>query len=158
MTEDHLREEQELVAEASKSSPKEDVEPIYRSLLARNVKAFLEAKGETIDFENTPEYLTNGAKLLKKTFGAELAAYICRQEETKRFNRWCRGTDLPKQYESKNLLAAIEITEILLGNMSAKKALEWMISPCPYILDDLPMDYMRLDSDLVRKAALQNFL
>jgi len=142
------------VTEEEKEAP----EPIYRSLLARNVKAFLEAKGQKVDLEMTPEYMTNGAKLLKKIFGTDLAAYICNLDDTKRFNRWCRGADMPKQYEAKGLLAAIEIAEILLGNMSPERTLTWMISPCSYILDDLPMDYMRLDSDLVRKAALQNFL
>lgn len=136
---------------------KEEVEPIYRSILARNVKAFLEAKGQKVDLENTPEYLTEGAKLLKKIYGLDLAAYISRQENTTRFKRWCRGTDLPKPYE-KGLLAAIEVTEILLGRLTAEKAREWMITSCSYILDDLPMDYMRLDPELVRRAALQNLV
>lgn len=158
MTEDHLREEREIAAEYAAKPPKEDVEPMYRTLLARNVRAFLEAKGGSVELENTPEYLTTGAKLLKKIYGLDLAAYICRQDDTKRFNRWCRGADLPKHYEAKGLLAAIEVTEILLGRFTAQRAMQWMITPCPYILDDLPMDYIRLDSDLVRRAALQNFV
>lgn len=137
---------------------RQNVEPVYRTLMARNMKAFLEAKGQHVDLENTPEYLSDGARLLKKVFGVYLGAFICRQDNITRFNRWCRGTDLPKHYEAAGLLAAIEIAEILLNRMTPQKAKLWMTTPCPYILDDLPMDYVRLDSDLVRKAALQNFL
>jgi|ERR1700694_41202 len=131
--------------------------PIYRSLLARNVKAFLEAKGESAELR-TPEYLTNGAVLLKKTFGPHLAAYITRQEDVRRFNKWVKGEDLPAPYEAVGLIAAIEVTEILLGKLTPPRAKEWMTTPCSYILDNLPMDFIREDSDLVRRAALQNFL
>lgn len=131
---------------------------MYRSLMTRNVKAFLAAKGERAELEKTPEYMTEGAKLLKKVFGVDLAAYMCRQDETKRFNRWCRGNDLPRQYEAIGLLAAIEVVEILLGKLSPAQAREWMLAPCGYILDNLPMDFIRADAELVRRAALQNFL
>lgn len=130
-------------------------ESLYVSSLA---KAFLQARGQKAELERTPEYLTNGAKLLKKIYGSELAAYLCRLEDTRRFNRWCRAIDLPQQYEAVGLLAAIEVTEILLGKLSPKRAKEWMISPCPYILDNLPMDFLREDFGLVRRAALQSFL
>lgn len=136
----------------------EKPEPIYRSLMVRNIKAFLEAKGQVANLEMTPEYMSEGAKLLKKVFGLELAAYMCRLDETRRFNRWCRGVDLPKQYEAAGLLDSIEIAEILLGKLPPVRAKEWMLAPCSYILDNLPMDFMREDSGLVRKAALQNFL
>lgn len=142
----------------AEEQPKERVEPIYRSLLARNIKAFLEAKGQHVDLEMTPEYMTNGALLLKKTFGADLAAYMCRQDDTKRFNKWVKGLDLPQVYEAVGLLASIEITEILLGKFTATRAKEWMLTPCSYILDDMPMDMIRIDSDLVRRAALQNYV
>lgn len=140
MTEDHLREEREQ---------------IYVSSLAR---AFLKARGEKSELQRTPEYLTNGAKLLKKIYGSDLAAYLCRMDDTRRFNRWCRAQDLPEHYEAVGLLGAIEVTEILLGKLTPKKAKEWMITPCAYILYDLPMDFIREDLDLIRRAALQNFL
>lgn len=135
-----------------------DIEPIQVTQLGRNVRAFLEAKGERVDLERTPEYLTNGANLLKKTYGVDMAAYLARQDDTRRFRKWVKGEDLPKPFEAVGLLAAIEITEILLGKLSPKKAKEWMITPCSYIIDNLPMDTIRDDADLVRQAALQVFL
>lgn len=141
MTEDHLQEEQQA--------------QIYVSSLAR---AFSKARGDKAELERTPEYLAGGARLLKSVYGSQLAAYLCRLEETRRFNRWCRAVDLPERYEAIGLLAAIETTEILLGKLTAKRAKEWMITPCAYILDNLPMDFIREDADLVRRAALQHSL
>lgn len=142
----------------AEEQPKEKTGPIYRSLLARNIKAFLDVKGQHINPEATPEYMTNGAVMLKKTYGADLAAYMCRQDDTKRFNRWVKGLDLPQAYEAVGLLASIEVTEILLGKFVPTRAKEWMLTPCSYILDSLPMDFIREDPDLVRRAALQIFL
>ena len=133
-------------------------EPIFKAAISRNIQKFLEARGESLELQRTPEYLTKGALLLKKTFGADLGAYMCRQDDTKRFNKWVKGLDLPLAYEAVGLLAAIEITEILLGKLSPKRAKEWMTTPCPYILHELPLDFIQMDSDLVRRAALQNFL
>jgi hypothetical protein len=135
-----------------------DVEPIHVTQLGRNVRAFLEAKGESIELERTPEYLTNGANLLKKVYGIDLAAYLTRQDDTRRFRKWVKGVDLPKPFEAVGLLAAIEVTEILLGKFPPKRAKEWMMTPCSYIIDNLPMDILREDSELVRRAALQIFL
>ena len=132
--------------------------PLMKGQVTRNIKAYLEARGEFFELQRTPEYMTNGAVVLKKTFGAELAAYICRQDDIKRFNKWVKGVDLPQPYEAVGLLAAIEVTEILLGKFTARRAKEWMLAPCAYILDNLPMDFMKEDSDLVRRAALQIFL
>lgn len=134
------------------------VDPIKVSQLNRNVRAFLEAKGDKTELERTPEYLTNGANLLKKTFGIDLAAFITRQDDTKRFRKWVKGEDLPKSFEAIGLLSAIEVTEILLGKFSPKRAKEWITTPCSYIIDNLPMDVLREDPELVRKAALQIFL
>ena len=130
------------------------VSPIYRSQLTRNLRAFLKAKGEEFDPARTPEYLTQGANLLKKTFGVHLAAYICNQTDIKRFNKWVKGQDLPEIFEAGGLLNAIEITEILLGKLNASQAKQWMLTPKEYILYELPMDVIRSDAELVRRAAL----
>lgn len=126
---------------------------VYVSNLA---KALLKSRG--VELEKTPEYLTEGAKLLKKTYGTHLAAYMCRLENVSRFNKWCKGEDLPQPYEAVGLISSIEITEILLGKLLPARAKEWMVTPCPYILDNLPMDFIREDYGLVKRAALQNFL
>ena len=139
-------------------SEEQKIEPILKSQLSRNVRAFLEAKGEKVELEHTPDYLTEGANLLKKVYGVELAAFICRQDDVRRFKKWVKGEDLPKFYEATGLVAAIEITEILLGKLTPARAKEWMITPCSYIIYELPMDFIREDSELVRRAALQIFL
>jgi hypothetical protein len=135
-----------------------DIEPIVQYQLTRNVKAFLEAKGENFDPTRRPEYLIEGATLLKKTFGSDLAAYMCRQDNTTRFKRWCRGTDLPANYESQGLVYAIEIAQILLGKLTPRRAKEWMTTPCQYLMNELPLDFVVEDPELVRRAALQLFL
>lgn len=131
------------------------MEPIYQGQLVKNLKAFLKAKGEDFNLERTPEYLTNGANLLKKTYGVKMAAYICNQNDTKRFNKWVKGEDLPKTFEAGALLAAIEITEIILGKLKADQAKEWMMTPNEYIIGEFPMDMIRLDTELTRRAALR---
>lgn len=133
-------------------------DPIYSGQLTRNIQAFLQSRGEELQFKRTPEYLTNGAKLLKKTFGSDLGAYMCRQDDTRRFNKWTKGEDLPAAYESVGLVAAIEIVEILLGKLTARRAKEWMTTPSLYLAWELPLDLIREDAELVRRGALQLFL
>lgn len=134
------------------------MEPIFQGQLTRNLKAFLKAKGEDFNLEKTPEYLTNGAILIKRTFGVKMGAYICNQNDTKRFNKWVKGEDLPQTFEVGSLLAAIEITEILLGKLQPKEAKEWMLTPNDYIIGEFPMDFMRTDPELTRRAALQLYI
>ena len=133
------------------------VESIFQGQLERNLRAFLKAKGQDFDLQKTPEYLKEGVALLKKTFGVKMAAYICGQNDTKRFSKWAKGEDLPQTFEAGGLLSAIEITEILLGKLDAKTAKQWMLTPNDYIIGEFPMDFIRLDPDLVRRAALQLF-
>ena len=134
------------------------VAPIYQGQLVRNLKGYLKARGEEFNLEKAPEYLTDGAKLLKKVYGIKLAAYLCRQNDTKRFSKWVKGEDLPKIYESGGLLDAIEITEILLGKLSEAETQRWMKSPCEYLFFNLPMDFIRDASDEVRNAALRLYV
>lgn len=130
-------------------------EEIYQGQLVRNLRAFLKARGEEFNLEKTPEYLTHGANLLKRVYGVKLAAYLCRQNDTKRFSKWVKGEDLPQVYEAGGLLEAIEITGILLGRLSEYETKEWMKSPAEYLFYNLPMDFIRDVPDEVRRAALR---
>lgn len=134
---------------------KTQIDPVYRAQLTRTISAFLEARGEEVVQKRTPEYLTGGALLLKKTFGPHLASYMCRLDDTRRFNRWLKSVDLPATYEQVGLLSAIEIAETLLSKLSARNAKEWMVTPCRYLSDELPLDLIRSEPELVRRAALQ---
>lgn len=134
------------------------MEGVFRGQLERNLKAFLKAKGQEFDLQKTPEYFKEGANLLKKTYGVKMAAYICNQNDTKRFSKWVKGEDLPQTFEAGGLLSAIEVTEIILGKLSNSEAKNWMMTANSYIIGEFPMDFIRIDPELVRRAALQLYL
>jgi hypothetical protein len=105
----------------------------------------------------TPEDLKADARFLKKVLGVKLAAYICRfqtENELKEFNKWVTGRVVPEHYSRKILIGATEIVKILISKMKNEEAVNWLTTPCPYLLYELPMDTIQEDPEMVRKAAL----
>jgi hypothetical protein len=110
--------------------------------------------------EPTPEELAEKAKFLKKVLGPKLAAYVCKfetEEELKQFNKWTTGRVVPQDYERRALINAEEIVRILVRRLKYEGAVNWLTTPCPYLLYELPMDTIQEDPELVRKAALWIF-
>lgn len=107
----------------------------------------------------TPERILAGLKLMKKVYGEGMAAYLCGLEDTERFQKWVRkGGEQPNSFQSFKIRNAIEVTEILLSGLSETQAKEWMLTPNAYIdptMVSLPMDELRADPELVRRAALR---
>ena len=110
--------------------------------------------GREVVKEPTPEELKEMAELLKKVFGVQMAAYLCKQENTTEFSRWVSGKAVPEHYAKNALMRATEVAKALIEKRTYKQAREWMLTPCDYLGRELPMDVILDDPEFVRKAAL----
>jgi hypothetical protein len=150
---------QKLVKEAympSNTSPDTIVPPgvtVKEGLTEGFIKKAKRALGGEVP-EPTPEELKENAILLKKVFGTTLAAYVCKQEHVRDFNKWVKGDLVPERFERNALIRASDIAKILVDRISYKEARDWMTTPNPYLLNDIPFDVIQDDPELVRKAAL----
>lgn len=148
---------QKLVTEAYLPTEKEGIDDshvtVKEGLSEDFIKRVKRAMGREIP-DPTPEDLKAMAALLKKVFGAELAAYISKQETVRSFNKLVKGEVIPEHYEKTALIRAVDVAKALIDRFTYKEARDWMMTPNLYLLNDLPFDVIRDDPELVRKAAL----
>ena len=110
-----------------------------------------------LSLELTKESQVEALELLKKTYGVQLAAYMCGLDDDSIYKKWASGTE-PNYYQKRKVRDLLEVTQILLSRYSTKQAKTWVMTPCEYLLYFLPMDEIRAQSELVRRAALKSLV